>query len=124
MKQETRIRLDALGCSSHSCRIRKPEGQGTNGPCMCSPLDVRIALGVYRAALIKADAVADAVEWCAAHEAMVDWDCEGVQVSICNAKEGDDPFSAEDAMYKKCWPEEHAPDLPAAVTALQKGLRP
>jgi len=50
----------------------------------------------------------------------VDWDSEGVQVSICNAKEGDDPFSAEDAMYKKCWPEEHAPDLPAAVAALRQ----
>ena len=72
------------------------------------------------AALKAAAPVAEAVEWCAAHEAMVDWDSEGVQVSICNAKEGDDPFSAEDAMYKKCWPEEHAPDLPAAVAALRQ----
>lgn len=24
-----------LGCGSHLCVFSKPEGQGTNGPCMC-----------------------------------------------------------------------------------------
>lgn len=24
-----------LGCGSHSCRIEKPKGMGTNGPCGC-----------------------------------------------------------------------------------------
>ena len=26
---------ERLGCSSHSCYLEKPTGQGTNGPCSC-----------------------------------------------------------------------------------------
>lgn len=29
-------RLDH-GCGNHGCRIKKPEGMATNGPCQCSP---------------------------------------------------------------------------------------
>jgi len=117
MTPELRERLEALGCGNHGCCVVEPTGMATNGPCRCDTHAIGAALAIYRAALREAEEVA---EWCAAHEAMVDWDSEGVQVSICNAKEGDDPFSAEDAMYKKCWPEEHAPDLPAAVAALRQ----
>lgn len=27
--------MEYHGCGSHSCKIKKPEGQGTNGPCAC-----------------------------------------------------------------------------------------
>lgn len=26
-----------FGCSNHSCRIKKPKGMGTDGPCFCRP---------------------------------------------------------------------------------------
>ena len=29
------LKPERLGCSSHSCYLEKPTGQGTNGPCSC-----------------------------------------------------------------------------------------
>jgi len=87
--------------------------------------DERADLIADRNMLIKcideALAVAEAVKWCKDHEAMVDWDCDGVLVSICNAKEGDDPFDAD--QYDKCWPEAHAATLPAAVKELVERIK-
>lgn len=28
------------GCGAHACRVKKPEGMGTNGPCRCTPRTV------------------------------------------------------------------------------------
>jgi hypothetical protein len=27
--------MSEIGCGSHSCRIARPTGMGTNGPCTC-----------------------------------------------------------------------------------------
>ena len=32
------------GCQSHACYIKPPKGQGVNGPCMCTKIDLRRAL--------------------------------------------------------------------------------
>jgi hypothetical protein len=26
------------GCGNHACRVQKPQGQGTNGPCSCASM--------------------------------------------------------------------------------------
>ena len=32
------------GCGAHACCIRRPQGMGTNGPCMCEPVRLRMAI--------------------------------------------------------------------------------
>jgi hypothetical protein len=43
-------KLPLDGCGSLSCLIRKPKGQGTNGPCTCSERKLRTRLSrLYQA---------------------------------------------------------------------------
>ncbi len=40
MNDSLREELTVLGCSSHSCVVAKPRGQGTNVPCHCLPREL------------------------------------------------------------------------------------
>lgn len=47
------------GCGNHGCKIAKPDGMGTNGPCACwqrvQPLDEKVT--TLRKALLQITAI-------------------------------------------------------------------
>jgi hypothetical protein len=38
------VRFYRDGCGNHGCRVKKPTGQATNGPCLCKPRLIARAL--------------------------------------------------------------------------------